>query len=103
MSFTEDEFYKRISPMADRIGSSMPRGNTSKRKKPATDKHSRWRQKMVSEGRCPHCGKPCEPFYECEQRRANKKINRILKEAVAQGKIKIVGKDVVKYIYRKNG
>jgi len=96
MPFTEKQFYARMSPLADRPGSSMPRGDTNKRKKPAKDKHSRWRQKMVSEGKCPHCGEPCEPFYECANRRVNKKINLFLRQYAT-----VVGKDGSSNIYQK--
>lgn len=37
------------------------------------DKYKRYKQKLVSEGRCPHCGKPCAPYVECEERRAYKR------------------------------
>lgn len=37
------------------------------------NKHQRYRQKCISEGRCPHCGKPCAPYYTCEERRNYKK------------------------------
>lgn len=37
------------------------------------NKYQRYRQKCISEGRCPHCGKPCAPYYECEERREYKR------------------------------
>ena len=37
------------------------------------DKYQRRRQKLAAEGCCPHCGKPCAPFVECEERRAYKR------------------------------
>lgn len=40
------------------------------------DKHKRYRQKCISEDRCPHCGKPCAPYYECEERRKYKRLSR---------------------------
>lgn len=49
------------------------------------DKNKRWQQKQVESGRCPHCGKPCAPFYECWERRESKKLNRLLKRWVACG------------------
>jgi uncharacterized protein YacL (UPF0231 family) len=38
------------------------------------NKHIRYRQKNIAQGRCPHCGELCAPFYECEQRRAYKRL-----------------------------
>lgn len=49
------------------------------------DKYQRYKQKCVSEGRCPHCGKPCAPFYECDERRIYKKANRTLQYLVNLG------------------
>lgn len=43
-----------------------------------TDKQKRYRQKCISEGRCPHCGKPCAPYYECDTRRLYKKKNSMI-------------------------
>lgn len=43
-----------------------------------SDKCSRWRRRMAEQGRCPHCGKPCAPYYECHNRRFSKRINRVL-------------------------
>jgi len=36
------------------------------------DKWQRYRVKLVAAGRCPHCGKPCAPYRECEERRQKK-------------------------------
>ncbi len=40
------------------------------------NKHKRYRQKCIRDGRCPHCGKSCAPFYECEERRKYKRLSR---------------------------
>ena len=40
------------------------------------DKHQRYRKKMKKLVLCPHCGKPCEPFFECAERRENKRKQR---------------------------
>lgn len=40
------------------------------------NKQKTYRQKRISEGKCPHCGKSCAPFYECEERREYKRISR---------------------------
>jgi hypothetical protein len=50
-------------------------------------KQSRYRQKNVSQGKCPHCGKPCLPYYECEYRRSMKKMQRILRRMAGMGMI----------------
>ena len=99
--FTEQEAYERLSPFA-RNGQSFPRGHTSTRKGiKVNDKHSRYRQKMISEGRCPHCGKLCLPFYECQERRVGKTIRRYLKEAVGKGEIKVSYSPGKQNIYQK--
>ncbi len=51
-----------------------PRGRLRSRWKPPTDKHSRYRLKQQEAGRCPHCGKPCAPYYECATRRFQKRL-----------------------------
>lgn len=33
------------------------------------NKQTKYRRKMAECGRCPHCGKPCEPYYACDERR----------------------------------
>lgn len=38
----------------------------------SVNKSQRYRAKRKAEGRCPHCGEPCAPYYECEERRAYK-------------------------------
>ena len=49
------------------------------------DKQKRYRQKCALEGRCPHCGQPCAPYYECDERRAYKKSNTTLRYLVKLG------------------
>jgi hypothetical protein len=88
--FTEQQFYERISPFA-RDGRAIPRPGTNPHKGSRVNtKYSRYRQKCITEGRCPHCGKPCAPFFECPQRRVNKLFNRNLREMVKRGEIKVV-------------
>ena len=41
------------------------------------DKQKKYRQKMKEHGRCQHCGKPCEPFSECAERREAKRLRRL--------------------------
>lgn len=36
------------------------------------NKFQRRYEKCKREGRCPHCGKPCAPYFECAERRAYK-------------------------------
>lgn len=33
------------------------------------DRHKKRRLQLRSAGLCPHCGKPCAPYYWCEERR----------------------------------
>lgn len=40
-----------------------------------------YKMRCISEGRCPHCGKPCAPFTECEDRRRYKR-ERYLKRGM---------------------
>lgn len=51
------------------------------------DKHQRYRQRKIVQGKCPHCGNPCAPYYECEERRINKKMSRLLNRMVLAGLI----------------
>lgn len=51
---------------------SAGRGRTSK-------KQVKWQQQRIREGRCPHCGQPCAPYYECEERRAAKRARYVTK------------------------
>ncbi len=49
------------------------------------NKYQRYRHKMISQGKCPHCGKPCAPFYECEDRRKRKSMSKLLRRMVWAG------------------
>lgn len=42
------------------------------------NKYDRYRQKQNEKGHCPHCGKPCAPYYECKERREKKNFRRLL-------------------------
>jgi hypothetical protein len=42
-------------------------------------KYTRYKQRMVADGRCPHCGRPCLPYYECAERRSKKNRARSLR------------------------
>jgi hypothetical protein len=48
-------------------------------------KNARYRQKCISEGRCPHCGKLCAPYSICVERRVYKKMMRMLSRMVHAG------------------
>ena len=37
------------------------------------NKYEKYRRSCVQRGLCPHCGKPCAPFFECAERRAYKR------------------------------
>lgn len=49
------------------------------------NKYTRYRQKQIKAGRCPHCGKPCAPFYECDERRMNKQVSKSLNKLIQIG------------------
>ncbi len=55
---------------------------------PGYEKGKRWRQKQIKAGRCPHCGKPCAPFYECDERRNYEKSKKLLNRMVDTGFLK---------------
>lgn len=38
------------------------------------NKTARWHERTVKKGRCPHCGKPCQPYRACEARRRYKRL-----------------------------
>ncbi len=40
------------------------------------DRHKAYRERSRVKGRCPHCGKFCAPYYECEERREKKRVAR---------------------------
>ena len=54
------------------------------------NKQQRYQKKMVASGRCPHCGKPCAPYYECEDRRSYRKSNLALRRMVNSSNINTV-------------
>lgn len=35
-----------------------------------------YRARLKASGKCPHCGKPCAPFFECPERREYKNAHR---------------------------
>lgn len=51
------------------------------------DKYARHRIKCLMEGRCPHCGKPCAPYSECQERRAKKRLFGYLAKGIKNGDI----------------
>lgn len=53
--------------------SQKARGHVQARSEVCRTKHDRRKMRLVLEGKCPHCGVACAPFYECEQRRAYKR------------------------------
>ena len=52
-------------------------------------KQRRYRQRLVAQGKCPHCGKPCAPYYECGERRFYRQINYMLRRGIQAGRFKI--------------
>lgn len=49
------------------------------------NKWQRHRLKCQKEGRCPHCGKPCLPYSECEDRRHIRKVRYTLNRLILSG------------------
>jgi hypothetical protein len=43
-------------------------------------KQKHYRERTRNAGHCPHCGRPCAPYYECEERRAYKRKQRATQE-----------------------
>lgn len=101
--FTAEQLSESLTFYA-RNGQSMPKPNTNPRKgiyKKDT-KYSRRAHKCESEGRCPHCGKPCAPFFACKERRESQRMSRILREMVNEGLVEIVSEGGgKKTIYRR--
>lgn len=62
-----------------------PRGRKASRWKAPKDKYARYRVKQQEVGRCPHCGKPCAPYYECNDRRFYKRVMSALRKMVRLG------------------
>ena len=62
------------------------------------DKQARYRRKMYLEGKCPHCGKLCAPYSECQERRNSKRIAHVLGRLVKLGELIRVSRGV----YRKS-
>ena len=69
----------------------LPRPLTSSRrgKGKFETKQQRYRRRNILCGLCPHCGKPCAPYYECDDRRLKHGFDRALRELI---KIGMVGK-----------
>ncbi len=64
--------------VADRkVHRDPPIRQPSKNPPRESTKHSRYRQKCKEEGRCPHCGKPCAPYHECEERHKAKTEGKV--------------------------
>lgn len=51
------------------------------------DKWARYRHRLIADGRCPHCGQPCAPYYECEYRRFYKQLMEVLDREVRAGRL----------------
>ena len=56
------------------------------------NKQDKYRQNQIKKGCCPHCGKPCTPYYECEERRTCKNFGHNLSHMVKIGLILRSGK-----------
>lgn len=67
------------SPSVD--GKRSPRTRTGYSHKRTFTKQARYRQRLIESGRCPHCGRPCQPYYECEDMR-RKRRERYLRRKV---------------------
>jgi len=67
-----------------------PKSSSRRGKLGPQTKQQKYRQKLIAQGLCPHCGKPCSPYYECKKRRWEHGINRALRELIKDG---LVGKD----------
>lgn len=49
-------------------------------------KNKRYRQKQMEQGKCPHCGKDCEPgFKQCRKRIIDKAMNRVVRQLMDKG------------------
>lgn len=59
------------------IGACRPREKKIRTGRRSWDKQAAYRDRMQTAGLCPHCGKPCAPFSECEERRERKRLLRI--------------------------
>lgn len=49
------------------------------------DKYKRYRQKMISQGRCPKCGTESFPFHYCQKHRMVSNLNRALRQLLKLG------------------
>ncbi len=56
-----------------------------------SDKQARYGLSNRLAGRCPHCGKPCSPYGECEQRRVLKRVSAMLHKMARLGLIAKIG------------
>lgn len=50
-------------------------------------KQTAYRMRQAQAGRCPHCGKPSAPYYECAERRMKKRQLTVLRELRRAGEI----------------
>ncbi len=57
-----------------------------------TTKQARYRRKMRLIGCCPHCGKSCAPYSECQTRRDDRQIHRAMKILCDEGIIERVSR-----------
>lgn len=57
-------------------------------------KNKAYRKRCQAAGLCPHCGKPCAPYRECEARRAYKRgRNYLRRPALIRGPMKMKPND----------
>lgn len=61
---------------------------TPKRRSQMTAAAKRYKAKAIAEGRCPHCGDPCAPYFYCERRRLVHRIYVSMRRAIAAGVVK---------------
>lgn len=53
-----------------------PRQKRPEQHREPKDKHARYRKRLQSEGKCPRCGTPCAPYFECQDHRESRKARK---------------------------
>lgn len=73
----------RVLPAALESERSRVRGRRARGGR--ATKQQRYRQRCIDEGRCPHCGELCAPYYECADRQRKKRLLVALKQLEREG------------------
>jgi hypothetical protein len=102
--YADSEFKAIVKRRLGVSGVRMPKPYTqsSRLSSKGETKQQRYRKRLVEKGCCPHCGKECTPYYECDDRRVKHALNGVLRTLVRQGRVEKTGNGMFRGVPSKS-